>query len=236
MSDLWHKLKGVFVVEDTTSPVSSSNSTISQSNQTNSTGNSSTTLNAQTSIPVIDPVVLIGNNIGAGVNEKFMQVLFGALEKANLPGFDYLEYKQALGQLITMPMDEATRYKSAYAMAQTMGVTAEKLVNTALHYLDVLKQEEGKFNQTADAQRLNQIESRNANVKNLNDIVAQKEEQIRKLSAEIAGHKQQLQQTQTEIGQAETKMAQTKSDFSQAINTITSQIQMDITNMKNYLH
>lgn len=227
MSDLWNKLKGVFMVEDTNT----------QSNQTTATvvGNgSSVRTMPDTNNPSINPSILVGSNSGV-VNVKFMEVLFGALEKANLPGFDYLEFKQALGQLAAMPMDEATRYKSAYAMSQTMGVTAEKLVNTALHYLDVLKQEEGKFNQTAESQRLNQIESRNSGAKNLNDIIQQKEEQIKKLTNEIEGHKQQLQQTQSEIAQAAAKMDQTKSDFGMALNTIISQIQIDITNMKNYL-
>ncbi len=229
MSDLWNKLKGVFVVEDANAPIQQ-NSTMTNVNGTSSSTNTVSEMNNN----YVNPATVLNNSTGV-VNVKFMEVLFGALEKANLPGFDYLEYKQALAQLSTMPMDEATRYKSAYAMAQTMGVTAEKLVNTALHYLDVLKQEEGKFNQSAESQRLTQIESRNSNVKNLNDIIQQKEEQIRKLTGEIEAHKQQLQQTQSEIAQAASKMDQTKSDFGTAIKTITTQISMDINNMKNYL-
>ena len=225
MSDLWNKLKGVFVVENNNSSVS----TVTPSNSNASVNEMPENINRG-----INPAILVNNSNGS-VNEKFMEVLFGALEKANLPGFDYLEFKQALTQLSTMPMDEATRYKSAYAMAQTMGVKAENLINTALHYLDVLKQEEGKFNQTADAQRLNQIDGRNATIKSLGDIIQQKEVQIKKLTDEIEAHKQQFQQTQLEMSQAESKMNQTKSDFTAAQNAIINQIQMDITNMKNYL-
>ncbi len=225
MSDLWNKMKGIFVVEDNTT--------------TGATAGPSTSKASENAVPEtinrgINPAILVNNDTGA-VNEKFMEVLFGALEKANLPGFDYLEFKQALSQLATMPMDEATRYKSAYAMAQTMGVTAEKLVNTALHYLDVLKQEEVKFRQIADAQRLSQIDGRNATIKSLGDIIQQKEAQIKKLTEEINAHKQQFQQTQSEMAQAESKMNQTKADFAAAQNAIINQIQMDITNMKNYL-
>ena len=225
MSDLWNKLKGVFVAEENNAPVSRATSNI------NGTSVNEMPENLK---PVTNSAILVNNGTGA-VNEKFMEVLFGALEKANLPGFDYLEFKQALGQLATMPMDEGTRYKSAYAMAQTMGVTAEKLINTALHYLDVLKQEEGKFIKSADAQRLNQIDGRNATIKSLGEIIQQKEIQIRKLTEEIDAHKQQLQQTQFEMAQAESKMNQTKTDFGAAQNAIINQIQMDITNMKNYL-
>ncbi|MEN0051263.1 MAG: hypothetical protein AAF806_29635, partial [Bacteroidota bacterium] len=65
------------------------------------------------------------------VSSKFTEVLLGSMEKADLEGFDYLEYKKSLQSLAKMPMDEATRYKSAYAMAQTMGVSPDKLVQTA---------------------------------------------------------------------------------------------------------
>ena len=225
MSDLWNKMKGIFVVEVNTTTAVTAAPNIS---------NASESAMPETINRGISPAILVNNGIVA-VNEKFMEVLFGALEKANLPGFDYLEFKQALSQLATMPMDEATRYKSAYAMAQTMGVTAEKLVNTALHYLDVLKQEEGKFRQTADAQRLSQIDGRNATIKSLGDIIQQKEAQIKKLTEEINAHKQQFEQTQSEMAQAESKMNQTKADFAAAQNAIINQIQMDITNMKNYL-
>ena len=51
------------------------------------------------------------------VSSKFMEILFKAMEDNNLDGFDYLEFKQSLKSLEKMPMDEQTRFKSAFAMA-----------------------------------------------------------------------------------------------------------------------
>ena len=81
------------------------------------------------------------------VSNKFVEVLAAALEKNNQQGFDYFEFRQALRNLAKMPMDEATRFHSAYAMAQTMGVTPEKLVESAKFYLDVLAKEQAKFSE-----------------------------------------------------------------------------------------
>ena len=67
------------------------------------------------------------------------------MEKANIEGFDYLEYKQSLKSLAKMPMDERTRFQSAYAMAQTMGASVGHLIKTAQHYIDILAAEEKKF-------------------------------------------------------------------------------------------
>ncbi len=79
------------------------------------------------------------------VSTKFMEILFKAMEDNNLDGFDYLEFKQSLKSLEKMLMDEATRFKSAFAMAQRMKATPALLVKTANHYLNILKQEEQKF-------------------------------------------------------------------------------------------
>ena len=61
------------------------------------------------------------------VDSKFMNVLLKAMDNNNLEGFDYLEFKQSLKSLEKMPMDEATRYQSAFAMAKTMGASAAQL-------------------------------------------------------------------------------------------------------------
>ena len=79
------------------------------------------------------------------ITGKFVDILFKAMEKNNIDGFDYLEYKQSLNSLKKMPMDEATRYQSAFAMAQTMGANPQMLATTAQHYIDVLRKEEEAF-------------------------------------------------------------------------------------------
>ena len=63
-----------------------------------------------------------------GLDDKSMEYLTSALAKNNLPGFDYLEFKQSLGALASLNMDEATAYKSAFATASTVGLTKEKLL------------------------------------------------------------------------------------------------------------
>ncbi|RMF00990.1 MAG: hypothetical protein D6772_05520, partial [Bacteroidetes bacterium] len=79
------------------------------------------------------------------VTTKFTDILLSAMESANLDGFDYLEYKKSLQSLQKMNMDEGTAYQSAFAMASTMGATPARLVETAEHYLKVLRTEEQKF-------------------------------------------------------------------------------------------
>jgi hypothetical protein len=228
MSDFWKKIKGVFVVEDPNA--AKAESKIEKMEPTKATA-APTPASPTTHSPTQATV-----SVGHGqVNEKFMQVLAGAMESANLPGFDYFEFKQSLVNLANMPMDEATRYKSAFAMATTMGATAPKLVESAEHYLNVLKTEEAKFLQAADNQRNAQIGNRKTQADNLENVIQQKAEQIKKLTQEIEQHRHEVLKIKDEIGQSTLKVEQTKKDFEATYQVLISQIQSDLQNMKNYL-
>jgi len=75
------------------------------------------------------------------LDTNIVEKLLQAIEKNNLEGFDYLEYKKSLKALEKMPMDEATKYRSAFATASTMGVTLDKLIQTTNFYIGVLDKE-----------------------------------------------------------------------------------------------
>lgn len=167
--------------------------------------------------------------------DKFRNVLFEAMEKANLDGFDYLEYKQSLQSLAKMNMDEATRFQSAYAMAQTMGATPAGLIGAAEHYVKVLRNEEQKFEQALMTQRDTRIKGKQAEAQQLKQLTAQKEQQIKQLQAEIERHRQQAQKIEQEVNNAAAKVETTKNNFIATYNQVVGQIQADVEKMKQYL-
>ena len=169
------------------------------------------------------------------VTEKFMNVLFGALEKNNIEGFDYLEFKKSLRKLEKMPMDEPTRFQSAFAMASTMGATAQNLIETAEFYINILKQEENKFQQALANQRKSQIGNKEAKIDDLDKVIHQKAQQIKKLTEEIENHQKQKDVLENEISQATVKVESTKNDFMVTMDALVSKINKDVENMKKYL-
>ncbi len=169
------------------------------------------------------------------VSAKFTDILFSALEKNNLPGVDYLEYKQSLQSLEKMAMEEKVRYQSAFAMAQAMGATPAKLIETASHYLDVLKGEEAKFEQALANQEASKIEGRKSKINQLESAIGQKAEQIKRLTAEVEKHRSEMDKLQQEIGKATAKMETTKNNFIASYNTLVAQILKDVENMRKYL-
>jgi hypothetical protein len=230
MSEFWSKFKGVFVQPDPNA-VNQPTPTQQKASPT-----ASTETTAAAAPPSVKSSYTAPTSVSGGaVNEKFMQALFGAMEAANLDGFDYFEYKLSIQNLANMPMDEATRYKSAFAMGTTMGATPDKLVNSALHYLDVLKNENTKFLQAAENQRAAQVGNKQGQVDNLEAVMKQKAEQIKQLTTEIEQHRKDVTQLKDEISQATVKVAQTQNDFGATYQSLVGQIEQDVANMKNYL-
>lgn len=169
------------------------------------------------------------------VTQEFTDILFKAMQQANPEGFDYMEYKQSLQSLKKMQMDEPTRYQSAYAMAQTLGATADKLVQSAQFYLDVLKNEAQKFAQAVQNQRGKLIGNRQQQIDQLTQTVQSKEEQIKRLMQEIETHRKEMDQIKQEISEATVKVETTQQNFTASYNALSGQIAMDLENIKKYL-
>jgi len=172
---------------------------------------------------------------GGKVTDKFMNILLGAMEKNNLDGFDYLEYKQSLQSLQNMDMDEATRYQSAFAMAKTMGATPQNLLETANHYVNILKTEEQKFGQALINQKDKQIGGRQQRLEQLDQSIAKKRKHIEQLIKEIETHEEESDQIKEQISDSTVKVENTKNNFVVTYQLLTSQIQEDIKKMQSYL-
>lgn len=132
-------------------------------------------------------------------------------------------------------MDDQTRYQSAFAMAQTMGVTVEKLLQTGQHYLDVLKQEEQKFEAAVNNQKSKQIGEKEQNILKIEEAIKAKAEQIKQLTVEIEADQAKAIQLKQEIADASAKVETTRSNFVASYETLVQQIRTDLDNIKNFL-
>jgi len=168
-------------------------------------------------------------------DSKFVDILLKAVEKNNLDGFDYLEYKSSLQSLSGMDMDEETRYKSSLAMAKTMGATPAKLIETAKHYITTLNSERSKFQDALKSQKAKQVTGKEANIKEMEKGIAGKEKKIAELQKEIEADNAKMEQMKAEINKAAAKVQKTSDSFHYAYNVVTGQILADIEKMQKYL-
>lgn len=168
-------------------------------------------------------------------DEKFVNRLLGAIEQNNQEGFDYLEYKQALQSLTDVSMDESTRYKSAMAMAKTMGASENSIIDAAQHYLNILKSEEEKFQVAFKSQSDKRVNDRTQKMKELEDSITAKKQQIKNLEQELVQLDESLDKIKSDANQANAKVMSTKEGFYAAYHSVVNQIKMDVEAMQKYL-
>jgi len=169
------------------------------------------------------------------LDQRIFDSLQKALEENNQQGFDFLEFKNSLQTLASIIPDEATRYKSAYATAATMGLTVDKLVQSAKFYQSVLTRERENFDKAVLQQVDLNVTAKQKEVERLQALIQQKAEQIKKLTEEIAAHQEEMGKAQGIITEAATKIETTKNNFHFTLDTVMNQIQNDITNIERYL-
>jgi DNA repair exonuclease SbcCD ATPase subunit len=189
--------------------------------------------------PVVNPGKIFhvpAGAAGAGkVQDKFLDVLFGALESSNQQGFDYMEFKDFLKSLANVPMDESTRIKSAFATAQTIGATKDKILASAQQYLKLLANEQIKFQEALVGQKERNLTGKQNEIKELEQTIQSKESEIEKLKADLQAHRQQIGDLEKEINAASEKLAQTADDFEATYQALVSQIQGDVRNIESHL-
>jgi chromosome segregation ATPase len=170
-----------------------------------------------------------------GLDDRSLEFLANAIEKHNLPGFDYYEFKRAVGSLLQMQLDEATAYKSAFTTAATVGLTKDKLIETAGYYTNVIEKEKEQFDTALQAQNEVKINAREAENKRLRDQVERHKAEIVRLQDEIAQYLQQIEQGETSLQQEREKLEKAKSSFERTQKSIVMQIGKDIELMHKYL-
>ncbi len=219
------KLKSLFIVPDESSEVESKESPkVEKANKGR----------VQKQPPVQNKAAMPKPD-GGKADPKFVDVLLKAIEANNLEGFDYLEFKQSLQNLSSVDMDEKTRYQSAFAMAKTMGATPSKLVNSAQHYINILKKEETKFGQALQNRKQKQVQDVKQGLVQKEKLIADKQKRIEQLQKEIEADKKSLEADRAKINQSVAKMEATKQGFVNAYNGVLGQIQSDIEKMNTYI-
>lgn len=211
MSDFIKKFKSIFIVEDSTTPPTEKQTVATTADKPSTT----TTQGA--------------------INNRFLEILASALEQNNQPGFDYFEFRQSLAGLGQMAMDESTRFKSAFAVAQTMGIQPANLLESAQYYIQVLQGEQSKFNEAHAQQRAKLIGNREQEAGQLNVAIEEKARQIEALTQQMEEHKQRIEQLKAEINESTLKIESTKADFEATFLSVVEQLQSDVTKIKQYL-
>ncbi|MBK6566725.1 MAG: hypothetical protein IPG18_16405 [Saprospiraceae bacterium] len=218
---MFKKIKSLFIEEDP-------NAVVNEEETITSPQVSQQTTNVQP--PNMNPPVSADQ-----LDQKFIDVLMKAIEQNNKEGMDYLEFKNSLQSLSKLAMDEATRFKSAFIMGKTMGLSKDILLQSVQHYLTIVNNEEKKFKEALQKQKTTQIQDKENQLTSVNNAIAEKEKQILKLKEEIDQHRDNLDKISAEINEAVVRIDNTNVQFLSAHKLISQQMMDDIQKIKDYI-
>jgi len=175
------------------------------------------------------------SSVQGTVNDRSVKVLMEAMEAANLPGFEYLEYKKALQNLKKMDFTDSVRFQTAFAAAQSMGVTPKQLQDSAQHYLTVLEAEHKKFSAALAGQRNAQVSDKENQLKQLDGDIQRQEAKIKELQGQIEKSRKEQAKLRATIEKSTGKLVKTQADFETTIKIITDGIRQDMAHMTEFL-
>ena len=168
-------------------------------------------------------------------DQKSVDFLENAMAKQSQPGFDYLKFKQSIGQLAGLNLDTTTSLKSAFATASTMGVTKDTLLQSARHYLTILGNEKKQFDQALNNQVQQRIATKKEELQKLQLQIEDHRRQIAKLEKQIVEFQEKISRSDEEVNEAKASIDQTKSKFENTYQQFVSAIERDITTIQQHL-
>lgn len=186
-------------------------------------------------VPVQIPVSVPSQQIGGQEDGEIKKQLLEALEKANLPGYDYLEFIKAIDIQASIIPSESMRYQSTFAVASTMGVNVPTLLSSADHYLNALAEKEKEFVSAMDKHATEAVGGKEGQIQNIDAEMQKAAQQIQQLTQSINSLQEQKTALTNEISANRIKIETVKNNFFATMKTITDRIKGDIDKIKQYL-
>ena len=173
-------------------------------------------------------------NVVGEVDDKMKQDLIKAIEEANIEGYDYFEFKEALFNMEAVIPTESARFKAAYAAVASM-VTSEHLIETANTYVGVLKEKEEDFKKYVQHMRDERVSGNENEAAKCEEAIQQKQETIIKLNQEISELQDQKKEAQQKAIAENANIQQVELNFKTTLEGIVKKIATDITKIETYL-
>jgi hypothetical protein len=180
----------------------------------------------------------VTNAAGTGqIDKKFVEHFVNLLEKANLPGPDYFEYKQALQSMEGLGLGEEKQFQAAWASFKAMGGAKDTAIlkTSAEQYLGILGKDRDSFLKDVEKAVKERVGSLQDEHKKLEDANAAYAQQIIDLQKKIDDNKNRLGQISGEVSEQTAKINANKDSFEVTYVSFVNQIQSDLAKINQYL-
>lgn len=166
---------------------------------------------------------------------KIVSALEEAIKAKTLDGYDYRKFLEAQRDLESTITDEPTRYRAVFGTIKQIGITKQKLIDTARHYVAVLESEEQAFLAGAEEQMKEKVGGNQKKVEELDQQISLKTAEIQRLTAEITALQATRADAAAQVTEWQTKIEGTKTSFKAVCDKMQAKIEQDIQKITSYL-
>lgn len=187
---------------------------------------SNSQVNAPLQTPIYSPAGIIAGPLPE--HEQYFEQLIAKANAQN-PLFQGTDYKEFVDSKLDIDdiQDEALKYKTAFNVLKSTGLTKEKLLATGQEYLNLIGRDLNAF-QSAHAQQY----SKEVRQKEL--LIQKKAEELQVLTQKINALKTEINQLTQNINLTEDKLNTTKNSFLLAGENKQNEIQTELQKIAQY--
>lgn len=172
------------------------------------------------------------------VDTKFVDHFTAVLNKTNLAGPDYFEFREILKNLGNLGLSEEKQYQAAWASFKAMAGSADAaiLTNTANQYLTALNADRDAFRQSAEttlAEKVGNLQQEQQQLQTDKEALAK---QITELQAKLTATTERLANIGGELNEQSAKINQNRANYEATHTHFVDQIKADITKVGSYLN
>ena len=164
---------------------------------------------------------------------KFNDHFNDLFDKANLPGPDYYEFNKMCQAMATLSDD--VKFPAVYGGLQVQGLDKKKLTESAAHYINIIDEDQKKFNGAIDAQILGEANKKKATILEKAKKLGEKEALIKQLQEEIANDTVEITKLNTEAADLERKANEKSTIYKNACDARKASITSDIAKINTYI-
>ncbi len=165
--------------------------------------------------------------------QKFNQHFDDLFEKANLPGPDYFEFSKMCQAMKTLTED--VKFPAAFGGLQVQGLTKEKLVESANHYIMIIEEDSSKFNNAIDQKILAEVQNKRLTSENKKKSILEREEMIKNLQQEIEKESLEISRLEAEALDQEQKANHKSLTYKAACEARKAMINSDLQKINNLI-
>ncbi|KQS28390.1 hypothetical protein [Dyadobacter sp. Leaf189] len=171
------------------------------------------------------------------IDRKFVEHFVSLLEKANLPGPDYFEYKQALQNMEGLGLGEEKQFQAAWASFKAMGGAKETsiLQSSANQYLSILDKDRSSFLKDVEKAIKDRVGALQDEQKRLEESNSSLAQQLADIQRKIDENKNRLGQISGEVAEQSAKINANKDSFEITYLSFVEQIKSDLNKINQYL-